>query len=651
MLSSPKFKVLSEIGRGGMGTVYRVRHVTLETVLAVKVLNPSLAGDGELAVRFEREAQVMARLAHENIVRVVDIDSHEGVRFIVMEYVEGTSLGELCEESGPLEPDEALAIAAQVASALAYAHGRGGGVIHRDIKPGNIIVEEGTRRAVVTDFGIAKVMGASDLTRTGFMGTLRFSAPEQIRGERVDGRADVYSLGLVLFQMLAGAPPFANLDERQIIARLLAPEERPLDFPAHVPEGLRQVIRRAIALDRERRFPSAASFLEALVALRRSRALRTETPRVDAEAEGPWVLGVANRSPSPDDALDGMAIGTVAPERRALAPRAVWIAALLALLAVAAGGAFWRSRPSRPIATDPLALDRAGSPPAGQPGAAARPSEPTGVTARPSEPAGAAPAPQSGEAEAPRPAHPVLAAPAAPPAPAELADAGKPSAAASAPAPRIENTSPESRKLELKVGEVADFRAEATDGDGRGLSVTWSVDGRPMGTTPTLRYEAPAEKRASSHVITAEAVGSAGTRARATWHVAVAATAEVPPEVQSTPGGIASVPTPPAISHGPLDVEILDLQDSVSTDKRTLTVAGKLKNRGTSPIERLTVIVQALDEGENLVSEESGVPTPQPLPPGDVATFRVSMANSRHVQSFHVLALPRSLPAAGAAEN
>ena len=754
MFRSPKFQVLGELGHGGMGTVYRVRHVTLDTVYAVKVLNPALGTDGELATRFERESRVMARLAHRNIARVADIDTHEGVRFIVMEYVDGPSLGALLKARGALPPTEALNIVEQVARALAYAHARG--VVHRDVKPGNIIVETETQRAVVTDFGIAKVMDATELTRTGFMGTVRYSSPEQIRGEKVDGRADVYSLGLVLFETLTGSAPFADLDPTQIIARLFSPVEKPLELPGSIPAPLRDLIRRASTRDRDRRIASAEAFLaEASELQRRYASAAAGQSSREPAPDAPWVIGsdVAKASrPRPVEERPGRAPAARAgaPAERGSAPAApaaamprwVWpgAAAAVVLIGIVAAIAT-RGAHEQPVAVTPTdhgpASSAATVPPAeparAQP-APAVPPAPAQVAAHEEQPSRAPQPAVSAAAPAP-PAAPaaVAAALAAPPA---IAPAAAPPAQAAAAPPRLENVAPEGRNVDLQAGSAVEFRAQAVDADGRPVAVAWSVDGKPAGTRPVLRFESPSDERARTHTVTAEATDAAGQRARTTWRVKVAAAAaplrivRFTPETASVsvpagqsrlfsidaegpgaPGATKALsyewrvddavqaehgnrfelhPTEPGthrvaasargpegkpvsrdwrvevaaeaaqapesgpgpesaavVSSSPADVEILDFNDTVSKDRRSLTVEGKVKNHGQSPIERLNVVVQALDGSGNVVGEEAGVPHPEPLPPGQTASFRIRMNNDQRVQSFRVEAFPRTSSSAG----
>src|SRR5687767_116392 len=206
---SSQYELDREIGRGGMGIVYKAKDKRLKRHVAVKLLPPELAFRGEIRSRFLKEAETAAQLSHPNIVPIYTVDEREGLVYFVMGFVDGQNLGTRLSERGPLPVDEVRRILREVADALAYAHERG--VIHRDIKPDNIILATGSGRAMVTDFGIARAVSesaGSRLTGTGVtIGTPAYMSPEQCSGERnVDGRSDLYSLGVVGYEMLAGEP-------------------------------------------------------------------------------------------------------------------------------------------------------------------------------------------------------------------------------------------------------------------------------------------------------------------------------------------------------------------------------------------------------------------------------------------------------------
>ena len=202
------YKITDKLGEGGMAVVYKGYQQSLNRNVAIKVLRQELAKDEEFVARFRREALAVADLDHPNILHVYDAGFVEGMYYMVMAYVDGGSLRDLMGH-GPLEPDYALSIAAQMADALHHAHQRG--IVHRDVKPNNILLTR-DGRPLLGDFGIAKALHESTgLTRTGMsIGTPEYMAPEQIQGQKVDGRTDIYALGIVLYEMLAGWAPFSS---------------------------------------------------------------------------------------------------------------------------------------------------------------------------------------------------------------------------------------------------------------------------------------------------------------------------------------------------------------------------------------------------------------------------------------------------------
>jgi serine/threonine protein kinase len=264
-LISGKYEILGLAGRGGTGVVYKVRHLALDSIFALKVLPREFRDNTEIVNRFHQEARVMARFNHPNIVRVSDVDKDGNTPYFVMEYVEGQSLSEYLADCGSLSVREALGIARQVALALDHAHGHASPVIHRDIKPQNILLETHSRRAVVTDFGIAKVRGASTQTNAELLlGTLLYCAPEQILpNTEIDGRADLYSLGLVLYEMVARRSFFADLDERTLLGKMLyGPEDNIPVFAPGIPSEFALLVQRAISRKPEDRYQSAKDLLE-----------------------------------------------------------------------------------------------------------------------------------------------------------------------------------------------------------------------------------------------------------------------------------------------------------------------------------------------------------------------------------------------------
>ena len=248
------YRILEQIGRGGMSTVFKAYQVSLDREVAIKVLPPYFAHDPQFAKRFRREATAVARLRHPNILTVFDFGEQDDYTYIVMEYIGGgRTLNHLLVERGTLDLQIALLIVQQTASALDYAHQRG--IIHRDIKPSNILVPRDDW-FLLSDFGIAKVAGGGDLTKTGVgMGTPDYMSPEQGRGLPVDGRADVYSLGVMLYRMVVGQLPYqADTPMGVIIKHINDPLPLPREQNPNVPAGVEQVIIKAMTKNPANRF-------------------------------------------------------------------------------------------------------------------------------------------------------------------------------------------------------------------------------------------------------------------------------------------------------------------------------------------------------------------------------------------------------------
>jgi serine/threonine protein kinase len=262
------YELDAEIGRGGMSVVYRARDRRLNRPVAIKVLPPELAHDHAIRARFTREAQTSAQLSHAHIVPIYDVGERGGIAWFVMALVSGGNLGtHLTRE--PRQPiDEVRRILCEVADALAYAHLRG--VIHRDIKPDNILLDHQTGRAMVTDFGIAWAMEAgARLTATGIaVGTPTYMSPEQAVGERaLDGRSDIYSVGVLAYQMLTGRVPFEAGNSMALLLKHVSERPRAIgELRPDAPRPLRDAIERAMAKAPEDRWPSAAALRDALSA-------------------------------------------------------------------------------------------------------------------------------------------------------------------------------------------------------------------------------------------------------------------------------------------------------------------------------------------------------------------------------------------------
>jgi eukaryotic-like serine/threonine-protein kinase len=265
---SAHYELDSEIGRGGMGVVYRARDRRLKRHIAIKVLPPELAFQSAIKTRFLREAETAAQLSHPNIVPIYSVDELEGLVFFVMAYVSGDNLGKRLHERGVLPVDDVRRITREVADALAYAHERG--VVHRDIKPDNILLDAATGRTMVTDFGIARAVSDADsgrLTATGMaIGTPAYMSPEQAAGDReIDGRSDLYSLGVVAYQMLVGEPPFTATSTPAILVKHISERPTPVaQRRSDVPQDLARAVMMCLEKDPGMRFPSASALVTAL---------------------------------------------------------------------------------------------------------------------------------------------------------------------------------------------------------------------------------------------------------------------------------------------------------------------------------------------------------------------------------------------------
>jgi serine/threonine protein kinase len=250
------YRIESLVGRGGMGVVYRAMDLSLERPVALKMIAPELAEDAHFRTRFLREPRLAASLDHPNVIPIYEAGEHEGQLYLAMRFVEGSDLKRVLEHEGRLAPERALAVLAQVAGALDAAHRRA--LVHRDVKPANVLlVVDG--HAYLTDFGITKQVGGASTDTGRAVGTLDYLAPEQIRGEDVDGRTGSYALGCVLYECLEGRPPFRRDSEAETLWAHMQEEPAPLkDYGALDP-----VLRKALAKDREHRYGSCAELVDA----------------------------------------------------------------------------------------------------------------------------------------------------------------------------------------------------------------------------------------------------------------------------------------------------------------------------------------------------------------------------------------------------
>ncbi len=306
----PQYDVEKEIGRGGMGIVYKGRDKRLKRPVAIKLLPPELAFRSEIRSRFLREAEMAAQLSHPHIVPIYSVDEREGLVYFVMALVEGENLGTRIARQGPVPPDEARRILIEVGDALAYAHSQN--TVHRDIKPDNILIDGVSGRTMVTDFGIARAVsegGEAKLTATGIaIGTPAFMSPEQSAGDRdIDGRTDLYSLGIVAYQMLCGDLPFNATSTPALLVKHLSERPVPIDQRARVPGDLARAVMLCLEKNPDDRFANAKEFV---------RALETgQMPNLPAQVGGAYPQAVPSWAPAPVAAAPDYPEGPTFEER------------------------------------------------------------------------------------------------------------------------------------------------------------------------------------------------------------------------------------------------------------------------------------------------------------------------------------------------
>ena len=325
------YHLTEQLGHGGMADVYKAYHRDLEVYRAIKFIRPELVGSEDFRARFQKEAQAVARLRHPNIVQIHDFGASEQLYYMVMEFLEGRTLKAVLREGGRLPMDLALRITRDVAGALEYAHARD--LIHRDIKPDNIMLDADSR-PVLMDFGIAKLISAdTQLTQTGVgMGTPYYMAPEQARGELVSPATDIYGLSIVLFEMLTGQVPFnADTPMAIMLKALSEPLPLPRGINPDISEPLQGLLLKGTAKAPEARYQSAAEFIAALDQIGEARPSAAFRP-----------TGTSERGNFENSA----GVTTAQPTQRSGPPNWLPVTALVAVIVAGASGTWWWSQSS-----------------------------------------------------------------------------------------------------------------------------------------------------------------------------------------------------------------------------------------------------------------------------------------------------------------
>lgn len=312
-----RYKILELIGEGGMALVYKAECTLLQRIVAVKVLRTQYSSDKEFVDRFRREAQAAASLSHPNMVNIYDVGEEDGIHYIVMEYISGTTLKDLIKKEAPLPVNKALRIALQIAEALKHAHERN--IVHRDIKPHNILLTA-DGRAKVTDFGIARAISAGGYTQTGVvMGSVQYFSPEQAKGAPVGPQSDLYSLGCVLYEMLSGEVPFQGESPISIALKHLQEEPLPINrFRQDLPQSVVSLVERAMAKDLGKRYPSARAMIKDIQAVL----------GLDAQSE--------KAEDYPTQIMDSLAEGSMTEEEQPPGTGKTWLVFLVSLFGACA---------------------------------------------------------------------------------------------------------------------------------------------------------------------------------------------------------------------------------------------------------------------------------------------------------------------------
>jgi len=345
-----RYQILKMLGEGGMGAVYKAKDLEVDRVVALKVIRPEYANRPEILARFKQELILAREITHRNVIRIFDLGQAEGIRFITMEYVDGQDLYSLLRSGEPLSLERKVKIAREICKAIEAAHEQG--VVHRDLKPQNIMVD-GTGRVLVMDFGIARSMEDTGLTHTGaLIGTPAFMSPEQAKGEKLDTRSDLFSFGVIFYEMLTGKAPYvAETAVGLLLKRVQERPVAPVELDQEVPQALSDIVLKCLVVDREQRYQTAGEIIRDLEGwLGDPSAFRTEVG-VLTEPLSQTVLADRRIGLAPD----GKAIVTPAMKTMAESHALKWVslslaAALLLVGALYGAYRFYWSKPAGPIA-------------------------------------------------------------------------------------------------------------------------------------------------------------------------------------------------------------------------------------------------------------------------------------------------------------
>jgi eukaryotic-like serine/threonine-protein kinase len=341
-----RYQILKMLGEGGMGAVYKARDLEVDRVVALKVIRPEYANRPEILARFKQELVLARQITHRNVIRIFDLGQGDGIRFITMEYVDGQDLYSLLRSGEPLTLERKVKIAREICRALEAAHEQG--VVHRDLKPQNIMVEN-NGRILVMDFGIARSMEDTGLTHTGaLIGTPAFMSPEQAKGEKLDIRSDLFSFGVIFYEMLTGKAPYvAETAVGLLLKRVQERPVAPIELDQEIPEALNNVVLKCLVVDRDQRYQTAAEIIRDLDGWLGD----PTTFRTDVAALSPTVLADRRIGPSPE----GKFIVTPAMRTMAESNTWKWVSLSLVLVAVLGGilyglNRFYWNKPAAPIA-------------------------------------------------------------------------------------------------------------------------------------------------------------------------------------------------------------------------------------------------------------------------------------------------------------